>query len=92
MKLILQFGKRYINNSYSVTLYLNMGRLINAEVDINELLLSSDQLLITVNFLRLQIICKVVHCTKVWKSKYKAHKDRLLKAKKKREEEKELLA
>ena len=44
-KLILSFGKRYINSSYSITLYLNMGRLINAEIELNELLKSAEYLL-----------------------------------------------
>ena len=44
-KLILSFGKRYINSSYSVTLYINMGRLINAENELNDLFKSSKELL-----------------------------------------------
>ena len=61
-KLILDFGKRYVNSAYSITLYLNMGRLINAEGELNELKTSSDQLLSQVNFLRMQTVCKVVYC------------------------------
>ena len=30
-KMVLLFGRRYVNDSYSITLYLNMGRLIRAE-------------------------------------------------------------
>ena len=45
-KTILTFGKRYVNAQYSITLYLNMGRLINAEQELNELLNSSEQLLV----------------------------------------------
>ena len=44
-KSILSFGKRYVNSAYSITLYLNMGRLINAENELNELKTSSEQLL-----------------------------------------------
>ena len=92
LKLILTFGKRYINSSYAVTLYLNMGRLINAECELNELFKSSEQLLSTVNFLRLQTMCKTVWCAKVWKRKYYLQKERLLKAKKLEEQQKELMA
>ena len=59
-KTVLAFGKRYINNSYSITLYLNMGRMVNAENELNELYISSKDLLREINFLRLQIVCKVV--------------------------------
>ena len=52
-KLILAFGKRYINTRYSVTFYLNMGRLINAECELNELTKSTEDLLISCNFLRM---------------------------------------
>ena len=52
-KSILAFAKRYINNTYSVTLYVNMARLINAEVELNELHICSRDLLREVNFLRL---------------------------------------
>ena len=58
--MVLAFGKRYTNDSYSVTLYLNMGRLIRAEQELNELLKSSKELLVQVNFLRLQNVTFVV--------------------------------
>ena len=83
---------RYINTSYSVTLYLNMSRLINAEYELNELLKSAQELLVSCNFLRLQNICKVVWCAKMWKKRWKLQKERLAKAKKLKETEKELMA
>uniref|UniRef100_A0A7S3MRS5 Uncharacterized protein n=1 Tax=Favella ehrenbergii TaxID=182087 RepID=A0A7S3MRS5_9SPIT len=91
-KLILAFGKRYINSSYSIMLYLNMGRMINAEIELNELLKSSEQLLIQCNFLRVQNICYVVYCAKKWKKMWHMKKVRMAKAKKKKEEDKEILA
>ena len=30
-KLILEFGRRYINDSYHITLYINLARVIRAE-------------------------------------------------------------
>ena len=71
-----------MNANYSITLYLNMGRMISAEHELNELSKSSEQLLVTVNFLRIQIVCQVVWCCKHWVRKWKAHKEQLEKAKK----------
>ena len=31
LRLVLEFGRRFINDSYQVSLYLNMGRLMRAE-------------------------------------------------------------
>ena len=59
--MVLAFGKRYTNDSYSVTLYLNMGRLIRAEQELNELLKSSKDLLVQINFLRLQNVAFTVY-------------------------------
>ena len=61
---VLSFGKRYLNHTYSVTLFLNMGRLINAESELNELFIVSKDLLKEINFLRLQIACYVVFIVK----------------------------
>ena len=67
--MVLAFGRRYLNDSYSVTLYLNMARLIRAEQELNELLKSSKDLLVQINFLRLQNACKTVFVAIVWKRK-----------------------
>ena len=80
--LILTFGKRYLNDSYSITLYLNMGRLINAECELNELLDSSEKLLVLCNFLRIQTVCKVVYCAFLWKKKWLVRKAQIAKARK----------
>ena len=80
-----------MNAQYSVMLYLNMARLINAENELNELMKSSQKLLVTVNFLRMQIVCQVVWCCKAWINKYRKQKERLEKAKKQKEKDKELL-
>ena len=68
-KMVVSFGKRYLNDSYSVTLYLNMARLIRAEQELNELLKSSKDLLVQINFLRLQNACKTVFVAIKWKRK-----------------------
>ena len=91
-KLILAFGKRYINSHYSITLYLNMGRLISAETELNEMMKSAEHLLVQCNFLRVQNICYVVYCAKRWKKMWRVKKERLAKAKKLKEQEKELMA
>ena len=80
-KLILSFGKRYINSSYSITLYLNMGRLINAEIELNELLKSAEYLLSQCNFLRVQNICYVAFTGMMWKKMWQTKKAKLLRAK-----------
>ena len=67
--MVLAFGRRYLNDSYSVTLYLNMARLIRAEQELNELLKSSKDLLVQINFLRLQNACKTVFVAIKWKRK-----------------------
>lgn len=51
--MLIGFAKRYINDSYSVTLFLNMARMIRAEEELNELLEESKKLLKEMNFLRL---------------------------------------
>ena len=91
-KLVLTFGKRYANSSYSVTLYINMGRLIGAENELNELFKSSRELLKQVNFLRLQNVCQVVYCVKVLIRNYHKQKDKERKRKAKEAKDKELTA
>lgn len=71
-KMVLAFGRRYLNDSYSVTLYLNMARLMRAEQELNELLKSSKDLLVQINFLRLQNACKTVFVAIRWKRKARA--------------------
>lgn len=67
-KLLLQFGNRYINDTYAVTLYINMGRLMNAERELNEMLKSTKDLLVQVNLLRLQNACRLIWAAKKWRS------------------------
>ena len=38
LKLVLEFGRRFVNDSYQISLYLNLARLIRAEQEVNELL------------------------------------------------------
>lgn len=51
-QMIIDFGQRYKNDSYSVQLYLNLSRLCHAEQDVNDILLEGKKLLREVNFLR----------------------------------------
>ena len=65
-KMVLQFGKRYLNDSYSVTLFINMNRLVAAEVELNELLKTSKELLVMVNFLRLKNVALTLMVKAYW--------------------------
>ena len=49
---ITDFIRKCINNSYSISLYLNMNRIIKAELDINESMKEVKQLFKLANFLR----------------------------------------
>ena len=44
-KLILEFGRRYINDSYHISLYLNMGRIMRAEQELDEIQQEGQKLL-----------------------------------------------
>mmetsp|Transcript_41880 Transcript_41880/g.40211 ORF Transcript_41880/g.40211 Transcript_41880/m.40211 type:complete len:85 (+) Transcript_41880:446-700(+) len=78
---ILQFMKKYTNPQYSITLYLNMNRIIKAEMDLNECIKEVKCLLKLVNFLKLQNAAYTVHCGLKWLKKarinihYKAKRD-----------------
>lgn len=65
-RMILGFAKRYINDSYSVSLYLNMNRIVRAENELNEVIFESKTLLKEVNFLRLQNACYAAYSGVVW--------------------------
>jgi hypothetical protein len=65
-KMVLNFGKRYLNDSYSVTLFINMNRLVAAEVELNELLKDSKELLVMINFLRLKNVALTLMVKTVW--------------------------
>ena len=51
-RLIIAFIKKYTNNSYCIGLYLNMNRVIKAEMDLNECIKEVKHLLKLVNFLK----------------------------------------
>lgn len=72
-RLILQFVKKYSNSSYQVGLYLNMNRVIKAEMDLNECTKEVKNLLKLVNFLRLQNAAYTVHVAKKWHKKAKVN-------------------
>ena len=63
-RLIFQFIKKYQNNSYQIALYLNMNRLIKAEMDLNEAMREAQILLKLVNFLRFQNAAYTVYAGK----------------------------
>lgn len=43
-KMVLEFAQRYMNDSYQVTLVVNMNRLRSAEIDLNEMLKTTKEL------------------------------------------------
>ena len=62
-----------MNTSYQVGLYLNMNRVIKAEMDLNECTKEVKNLLKLVNFLRLQNAAYTVHVAKKWHKKAKVN-------------------
>jgi hypothetical protein len=63
---IIDFIRRYVNNSYCVALYLNMNRIIKAEIDINEATKEARSLFKLVNFVRLYNAAFVIVFAKKW--------------------------
>ena len=53
-KLILAFIREYVNNSFSVSMYVNMNRISKAEYDINLIHKDMRTLMRKANFYRLQ--------------------------------------
>eukprot|EP00347_Sterkiella_histriomuscorum_P014467 403360758 len=78
---IIAFIKKYTNTSYCVGLYLNMNRVIKAEMDLNECIKEVKQLLKLVNFLKFQNAAYTVYTGLKWLKKakinihYKARRD-----------------
>ena len=66
---IIEFIRRYVNNSYQIALYLNMNRIIKAETDINECTKETLNLLQVVNFLRFKNAAATVHAGLKWLKK-----------------------
>jgi len=86
-KMVLQFGKRYLNDSYSVTLFINMNRLVAAEVELNELVKDSKELLVMINFLRLKNVALTLMVKTVWLKQSRDQLKLMQKNNKKKEED-----
>lgn len=65
--MIMDFGKKYINDSYSIMLYLNLNRLGRAEQDVNDCIVISKELAREVNYFRFQNAAFTVWCGIRWK-------------------------
>jgi hypothetical protein len=63
---IYAFVRKYNNNSYSISLYLNMNRIIKAEIDLNESIKAMKALVRVCSFLNFQNLGTVATCHKVW--------------------------
>jgi hypothetical protein len=63
---IFAFVRKYTNNSYSISLYLNMNRIIKAELDLNETIRCMKNLLRVCAFLNFQNAGHVVTCGRFW--------------------------
>lgn len=78
---IIAFIKRFTNNSYCVGLYLNMNRVIKAEIDLNECMREVQSLIKLINFLKFQNAAFTIFTGKKWLKKarvnihYKARRD-----------------
>ena len=57
---IFAFIRRYTNPSYCVGLYLNMNRIIKAEIDVNEAMKAIKALIRLISFLKFQNMGVVV--------------------------------
>ena len=44
-KLILEFGRRFVNDSYQIAFYINMARLQRAEQEMDELTIEGNKFL-----------------------------------------------
>lgn len=67
--MVLGFMHKYTNNTYSIGLYLNMNRVIKAELDINQCIKEVKILLKLINFLRFQNAAYTVHSGLKWLKK-----------------------
>lgn len=65
-KLVLDFMTRYLNDSYSMALVVNMNRMRSAEIDLNELLKTTKDLVSIMNMLRLRNMCTMVYIKVLW--------------------------
>lgn len=63
---ITDFIRKYVNNSYCVALYLNMNRVIKAEIDINEATKEATNLFKLVNFVRLHNAAFIIVVARKW--------------------------
>lgn len=68
-KMVLGFAQRYLNDSYSVSLVVNMARLKAAEIDLNEMLKTTTELVGMMNLIRLRNICSMVYIKVNWVKK-----------------------
>ena len=64
---VFDFVRKYINNSYSIASYINMNRMIKAEIDLNDVMKEMKELSKCINFLRFQNAAITVHCALKWK-------------------------
>lgn len=82
---LITFIRRYTNNSYSIGLYINMNRVIKAEIDLNESIKGLKQTIRLVAFLKLQNIGMVHVVGNYWVRKartnlsYKHKKEEMIK-------------
>ena len=58
----MHFARRYTNESYNISLYLNMARLLKAEQELNEMLEEGGKLLKEVTWIWISNTCWTVYC------------------------------
>ena len=66
---IIKFVRKYINNKYLVSSYMNMNRLIKAEIDINDSTKEANKIFKVINFLRFQNAAVTVNAALKWLKK-----------------------
>ena len=66
---ITKFVRKFVNNKYSISSYINMNRLIKAEIDINDSIKEGKKILKVINFLRFQNAAVTVNAALKWLKK-----------------------
>ena len=65
-KLLLAFMKEYINNSFNITMYVNMNRIMKAEHDVNLIHRDMRTLMRKANFYRMQNVVFTKYFAHKW--------------------------
>ena len=68
-KLLNEFARRYLNDSYQVTLYINMVRIQKAEMELNELTCECQKVIKEISMLMMHNVAITVYAGTMWLKK-----------------------